>query len=58
MAKYTVYPGKFPCHVCKQEVTSLRSYPEIKELTWMCKQGHISKVSMSTKKKKDYEREK
>lgn len=58
MARYTVYPGKFPCHTCKVEVTSLRLYPEIKEMTWMCKEGHISKVSMASKKKKDYEREK
>jgi hypothetical protein len=58
MAKYTVYNGKFPCHTCKIEVTSLRSYPDTKELTWMCKNGHISKVSLATKKKKDYEREK
>lgn len=58
MAKYTVYPGKFLCHVCKVEVTSLRCYPDTKELTWMCKDGHISKVSLATKRKKDYEREK
>jgi hypothetical protein len=58
MAKYNIYPGKFRCQECGVEVTSLRSYPEIKELTWMCSQKHISKVDLNTKKtKKDYERE-
>lgn len=57
MGRYTVYHGEFPCHTCKEVVLSLRSYPEEKELTWMCKSKHISKVSLSTKKKKDYERE-
>ena len=58
MAKYSVYPGKFKCQVCGAEVTSLRSYIESKELTWMCKDKHLSTVSLNTKKtKKDYERE-
>jgi hypothetical protein len=58
MAKYNVYAGKFKCQVCNQEVTSLRSYPEAKELTWMCSEKHMSRVSLNTKKtKKDYERE-
>ena len=57
MPSYTVYHGKFPCHQCRQEVTSLRLYAETKEATWMCKDKHISKVSFGKKKKKDYERE-
>lgn len=58
-SKYTVYHGKFPCHTCGEEVTSLRSYPETKELTWMCSQKHMSIVSLETKRtKKDYERKK
>ena len=58
MAKYNVYPGIFPCHTCKEEVKTLRSYPEEKLLTWMCSQKHLSQVSLKTKKdKKDYERE-
>jgi hypothetical protein len=59
MAKYNIYQGKFPCHTCKVEVTTLRMYPETKELTWMCPDKHMSTVSLNTKKsKKDYEREK
>lgn len=58
MAKYNIYNGTFPCHECKEEVSTLRSYPEAKELTWMCSKKHISIVSLNTKKtKKDYERE-
>lgn len=57
MSKYSVVEGKFPCHTCKEMVYSLRHYIENKELTWLCKQGHMSKVSLNTKKnKKDYER--
>jgi hypothetical protein len=59
MAKYNVYTGIFKCQVCNQEVNSLRSYPETKEVTWMCSDKHMSRVVLSVKKtKKDYEREK
>jgi hypothetical protein len=55
MAKYNVYAGKFKCQECGKDVTSLRSYPETKELTWMCSEKHMSRVSLLTKKnKKDY----
>ena len=55
--RYTIYQGTFVCHVCKQTTNTLRSYPATKELTWMCKDNHISRVSLQTKKsKKDYER--
>ena len=58
MAKYSVYPGQFKCQVCGKDVSSLRSYPETKELTWMCEDKHLSTVSINTKKtKRDYERE-
>jgi transposase-like protein len=58
MAKYNIYHGKFRCQDCGSEVTSLRSYPETKELTWMCQDKHMSRVDLNTKKnKKDYERE-
>jgi hypothetical protein len=58
MAKYDVYQGKFPCHTCKEVVSTLRFYPETKDLTWLCSKNHMSKVSLNTKKtKKDYERE-
>jgi hypothetical protein len=58
MSKYTVYSGKFPCHTCKAVVGSVRHYPELKELTWVCAEKHLSKVSLETKRnKKEYERE-
>jgi hypothetical protein len=58
MARYDVLPGQFVCHTCKAEVPTIRFYPVLKELTWMCKDKHLSKVSLNTKKKKeDYERE-
>lgn len=56
MGRYTVYKGEFGCHTCKATVFSLRLYPETQEVTWMCKDKHLSKVSFATKKKKDYER--
>jgi hypothetical protein len=58
MAKYNIYPGTFVCHTCKAEVRTLRSYPELKQLTWMCSEKHLSIVDLKTKKnRKDYERE-
>jgi hypothetical protein len=55
MAKYNIYPGTFKCQECGVEVTSLRSYPDTKELTWMCKDKHLSQVNLKIKKtKKDY----
>lgn len=57
-SRYSIYQGKFPCHTCKQVVTSLRHYVETSELTWVCSEKHLSKVSLKSKKtKKDYERE-
>jgi len=56
-SKFSVYPGKFPCHTCKEEVLSLRLWKETLEVTWMCSKKHISKARF-TKTKKDYEREK
>jgi len=59
MSRYTIYTGKFPCHTCKEIVTSLRLYSDTKELTWMCSQKHMTNVTLvaSKKTKKDYERE-
>ena len=59
MARYEIIHGVFPCHTCKQEVKSLRMYPETKEITWMCTEKHLSKVDLNQQKKtkKDYERE-
>ena len=57
MASYTVYHGKFICHECKTEVTSLRLYAETKEMTWMCRDKHLSKVHLGRRKKKDFDGE-
>ena len=58
MASYTVYHGKFVCHECKCDVTSLRLYSETKEATWMCKDKHLSKVKFGKQKYKGNDREK
>jgi hypothetical protein len=57
MPSYTVYHGKFICHECKAEVTSLRLYAETKEMTWMCREKHLSKVYLGKRKKKDFDGE-
>jgi len=55
--RYTVYQGKFVCHTCKEEVLSMRHYVNAKQITWLCSQQHLTKVSLQTKKsKRDYER--
>jgi len=46
MSKYTSYTGKFLCKVCKEEVGSIRVYPETGESTWMCSKKHISKSQL------------
>jgi hypothetical protein len=57
MARYTVYEGKFKCHECGSLVLTIRSYPELRKITWMCKDRHLSEVSLITKKRKsDFER--
>ena len=57
-AKYDVHKGSFGCHTCKAEVPSLRWYWTLKELTWLCSDGHLSKVNLNTKKgKEQHERE-
>jgi hypothetical protein len=57
--KFTVYPGKFPCKTCGEEVKSLRLLKENGNATWMCSNKHLSIVPLIPvkKKKKDYERE-
>jgi hypothetical protein len=54
--KFKIFPGKFPCKKCNEEVTSLRLWLDSADLTWMCSTKHISRVSL-VKTKKDYERE-
>jgi hypothetical protein len=56
MAKYNVYPGSFKCHTCGMEVKTIRSYPNAKQLTWMCPDKHVSTVDLNVRKTKaDYD---
>ena len=57
MANYTIYQGKFVCHTCKAEVKTLRLYAETKEMTWMCKDKHLSSVKFGKQKWKGNDRE-
>jgi hypothetical protein len=54
---FTVYPGKFPCKTCNEEVLSVRLWVDTAMLTWMCSSKHISRVPIVLTKK-DYERKK
>jgi hypothetical protein len=49
--KFSVYPGKFPCHTCKEEVGTIRVWLETTDVTWMCTKKHISKVRLVPDKK-------
>lgn len=53
MSKYSIVEGKFPCHTCKENVGTLRQYIDDKLLTWKCSQGHLSQVSLNTRKTKE-----
>jgi len=55
LSNYTVYPGKWPCHTCKEVVLTLRCYAETKTLTWMCKEKHLTTVYLGRRKKKDFD---
>jgi hypothetical protein len=55
--KFKIFPGKFFCKKCNEEVNSLRLWLDSADVTWMCSQKHISKVPLILTKK-DYEREK
>jgi hypothetical protein len=57
MPSFTVYHGKFLCHICKAEVGTLRLYAETKEMTWMCKEKHLSRVNLGKRKKSDFDGE-
>ena len=56
---FTVYPGKFPCKKCHEEVLSLRLWTASGDATWMCSSKHMSKVSLipQKKKKRDFDNE-
>ena len=53
--KFKVFPGKFPCKTCAEEVTSLRLWKESADLTWMCSDKHLSRVQIIMTRK-DFER--
>jgi hypothetical protein len=60
VAKYSIYEGKFPCRTCREEVKTMRVYPETGKASWMCSKKHLSESQLyqvGYKKKKDYERE-
>ena len=57
MPSYTIYQGQFVCHTCKAEVKTLRLYAETKEMTWMCKEKHLSSVKFGKQKWKGNDRE-
>jgi len=57
LSNYTVYPGKWPCHTCKEVVLTLRCYAETKTLTWMCKQKHLTTVYLGKRKRRDFDGE-
>ena len=57
MSNFTVYHGQFVCHTCKVEVKTLRLYAETKEMTWMCKEKHLSSVKFGKQKWKGNDRE-
>lgn len=49
MSRYSVYKGIFLCQKCKEEVTESRFYGHSHDLTWMCSNKHLSKVSLYQK---------
>lgn len=58
MSNFTTYSGKFPCKTCREEVRSIRIYPNGMG-TWLCSGKHLSETQVfqvGYKKKKDYER--
>ena len=44
--EYSIYPGKFPCHTCKEEVLTMRLWIKTTDCTWMCTSKHISKITL------------
>jgi hypothetical protein len=53
--KFKIFPGKFVCQKCNEEVNSLRLWLDSADVTWMCSQKHISKVALIITRK-NYER--
>jgi hypothetical protein len=50
MSNYSLIPGTFNCHTCKEEVKVLRLYNDTTDITWMCSQKHITKVTLKQRK--------
>jgi hypothetical protein len=46
MSKYSIYSGTFICQSCKLEVHQARFYTKTYDLTWMCNDKHLSRVSL------------
>lgn len=46
MGKYTIYEGKFPCKTCKEEVKTIRVYPDTGLSSWMCSKKHLSEAQL------------
>lgn len=53
---FTVFHGKFLCKQCNKEVLSARLWSASGDVSWMCSDKHLSKVSLipQKKKKKDF----
>ena len=49
---FKVFPGKFLCKKCGEEVLSLRLWLDSGDATWMCSKKHVSKVGLIPVKKK------
>jgi hypothetical protein len=46
VSKYTIYEGKFPCKICKEEVKTLRLYADTGMSSWMCSKKHLSESQL------------
>ena len=57
--EFKVFPGKFVCKKCDEEVLSLRLWLESGDSTWMCSKKHVTRVGLIPvkKKRKDFENE-
>jgi hypothetical protein len=49
MPRYSEYSGQFYCHTCKAVAEESRFYYSSSDLTWMCVNKHLSKVSLYVK---------
>jgi hypothetical protein len=56
---FKVFPGKFVCKKCDEEVLFLRLWLDSGDSTWMCSKKHVTRVGLIPvkKKRKDFENE-